>query len=372
MEFNTVDGFQGREVDILILSTVRAADSNSSMNGLSSSSIGFVADVRRMNVALTRAKLSLWILGNARTLQTNWNWAALVKDAKERNLVISAKQPYESLFETAPRDTCRRESINNHSRQSKHVENFRGSGKLGKQNEQKVYRDKNSIRSVTRCDGTVAGDGKDFYVQSSKRKPREEHDLPGKMDLPKNFKSIIPGESVTGDESKGKDRSQKKLSSGKKKDKCANPKSTRERSELELGDGHKNLKLSMLRGPKKSIEGKRSQKNLDSSTSSAEGSLKSKEVNDGRDPNPVGASLDLITKRKQQREAVEAILNSSLISSKKSEPSTKSMSSKRPPSPTSAVSGGIRPPKTRKGKLLCFFSVISTGNLSQPPLFQYE
>lgn len=349
MEFNTVDGFQGREVDILILSTVRAADSNSSMNGLSSSSIGFVADVRRMNVALTRAKLSLWILGNARTLQTNWNWAALVKDAKERNLVISAKQPYESLFETAPRDTCRRESINNHSRQSKHVENFRGSGKLGKQNEQKVYRDKNSIRSVTRCDGTVAGDGKDFYVQSSKRKPREEHDLPGKMDLPKNFKSIIPGESVTGDESKGKDRSQKKLSSGKKKDKCANSKSTRERSELELGDGHKNLKLSMLRGPKKSIEGKRSQKNLDSSTSSAEGSLKSKEVNDGRDPNPVGASLDLITKRKQQREAVEAILNSSLISSKKSEPSTKSMSSKRPPSPTSAVSGGIRPPKTRKG-----------------------
>uniref|UniRef100_A0A6N2M9B9 DNA2/NAM7 helicase-like C-terminal domain-containing protein n=1 Tax=Salix viminalis TaxID=40686 RepID=A0A6N2M9B9_SALVM len=64
---------------ILILSTVRAADSSSSMNGLSSSSIGFVAD-------------------------TNQNWAALVKDAKERNLAISAKQPYESLLETAPRD----------------------------------------------------------------------------------------------------------------------------------------------------------------------------------------------------------------------------------------------------------------------------
>ena len=86
MEFNTIDGFQGREVDILILSTVRAADSSSSMNGLSSSGIGFVTDVRRMNVALTKAKLSLWILGNARILQTNRNWAALVKDAKERNL----------------------------------------------------------------------------------------------------------------------------------------------------------------------------------------------------------------------------------------------------------------------------------------------
>ncbi|KAG5237987.1 P-loop containing nucleoside triphosphate hydrolases superfamily [Salix suchowensis] len=343
MEFNTVDGFQGREVDILILSTVRAADSSSSVNGLSSSSIGFVADVRRMNVALTRAKLSLWILGNARTLQTNQNWAALVKDAKERNLVISAKQPYESLFETAPRDACKRESINNHSRLSRHAENSRGSGKLGKQNEQKVHRDKNSIRSVTRCHSTVAGDGKDFYIQSSKRKAREEHDLPGKM----NVKSVIPGESVTGDESKGKERSEKKLGSGKKKDKCANSKSSREHSEHELGDGYKNLKLS--RGTKKSIEGKRSQKNLESSTSSDEGSLKSKEVNDGRDPNPVGACLDMITKRKQQREAVEAILNSSLISSKKSEPSTKSMSSKRPPSPTSVVSGGIRPPKTRKG-----------------------
>jgi hypothetical protein len=142
MEFNTVDGFQGREVDILILSTVRAADLSSSMNGLSSSSIGFVADVRRMNVALTRAKFSLWILGNASTLQTNRNWAALVKDAKERNLVISAKPPYGSLFETAPRDACKRESINNHSRLSRHAENSRSKGKLGKQNEQKVHRDK--------------------------------------------------------------------------------------------------------------------------------------------------------------------------------------------------------------------------------------
>ena len=143
---------------ILILSTVRAADSSSSMNGLSSSNIGFNDDVRRMNVALTRAKFSLWILGNARTLQTNRNWAALVKDAKERNLVISVKQPYESLFETAPRDVCKRESINNHSRLSRHAENSRSSGKLGKQD---------SIRSVTRCHSTVAGDGKDFYIQSS-------------------------------------------------------------------------------------------------------------------------------------------------------------------------------------------------------------
>ncbi|KAK9066129.1 hypothetical protein SSX86_013450 [Deinandra increscens subsp. villosa] len=96
MELNTVDGFQGREVDILVVSTVRASSGATEMN--SSRGIGFVADVRRMNVALTRAKHSLWIMGNVRTLQTNKNWGALVKDAKDRNLVLSVKKPYASMF----------------------------------------------------------------------------------------------------------------------------------------------------------------------------------------------------------------------------------------------------------------------------------
>uniref|UniRef100_A0A6N2NBF0 DNA2/NAM7 helicase-like C-terminal domain-containing protein n=1 Tax=Salix viminalis TaxID=40686 RepID=A0A6N2NBF0_SALVM len=204
--------------------------------------IRFVTDVRWMNIALTRAKLSFWILGNARTLQTNRNWATLVKDAKERNLVISAKPPYESLFETAPRDACKRESINNHSRLSRHAENSRSSGKLGKQNEQKVHRDKKTLFVLI-----VARDGKDFYIQSSKRKAREEHDLTGKMDV----KSVIPGESVTGDESKGRERSEKKLDSGEQR--------------------------NLLKARRSS----------ESFTSSDEGSLKSKEVNDGKDPNPV-------------------------------------------------------------------------------------
>ena len=99
VEFNTVDGFQGREVDILLLSTVRASISNSEdQETRTSNNIGFVADVRRMNVALTRAKHSLWIVGNARTLQTNLHWHALVKDAKERNLFVSVARPYSSAF----------------------------------------------------------------------------------------------------------------------------------------------------------------------------------------------------------------------------------------------------------------------------------
>ncbi|KAK9097548.1 hypothetical protein Sjap_023045 [Stephania japonica] len=98
VDFNTVDGFQGREVDILILSTVRASTPSSALPGLKSSVIGFVSDLRRMNVALTRAKLSLWILGNASTLKTDRNWAALVKNAEDRRLIVQISRPYESIL----------------------------------------------------------------------------------------------------------------------------------------------------------------------------------------------------------------------------------------------------------------------------------
>ena len=56
---NTVDGFQGQERDIILISMVRAND-----NG----QIGFLRDLRRMNVAITRARMKLIILGNAETM----------------------------------------------------------------------------------------------------------------------------------------------------------------------------------------------------------------------------------------------------------------------------------------------------------------
>ena len=57
----TVDSFQGKQMDIIIMSCVRATTGGGG--------IGFVNDVRRLNVAITRAKLALWILGSRATLQ---------------------------------------------------------------------------------------------------------------------------------------------------------------------------------------------------------------------------------------------------------------------------------------------------------------
>ena len=56
---NTVDGFQGQERDIIVISLVRSNDEGQ---------IGFLRDLRRMNVAITRARMKLIILGDRHTL----------------------------------------------------------------------------------------------------------------------------------------------------------------------------------------------------------------------------------------------------------------------------------------------------------------
>ncbi|MCR9084365.1 MAG: Upf1 family helicase, partial [Cyclobacteriaceae bacterium] len=59
---DTVDGFQGQERDLMLISLTRSNERGE---------IGFLADERRMNVALTRAKRKLVLIGDSSTLASN-------------------------------------------------------------------------------------------------------------------------------------------------------------------------------------------------------------------------------------------------------------------------------------------------------------
>lgn len=78
-EVDTVDGFQGREKDVVVVSCVRAAD-GAGGGGV----VGFLADPRRVCVALTRAKHALIVVGHARTLERHQLWRSLIRSARDR------------------------------------------------------------------------------------------------------------------------------------------------------------------------------------------------------------------------------------------------------------------------------------------------
>jgi senataxin len=84
IDFNTTDAFQGRESEVIIFSCVRASPAGG---------IGFLQDIRRMNVGLTRAKSSLWVLGNSQSLVRGEFWRKLVEDAKGRKRYTTGDLP---------------------------------------------------------------------------------------------------------------------------------------------------------------------------------------------------------------------------------------------------------------------------------------
>ncbi len=81
LRVNTIDGFQGQECDVIYISLVR---SNTEQI------IGFLSDLRRMNVAITRAKKKLVIIGDSATLSSNKFYEAFVMYCEENNYYRSA------------------------------------------------------------------------------------------------------------------------------------------------------------------------------------------------------------------------------------------------------------------------------------------
>ncbi|KAK6119170.1 hypothetical protein DH2020_047102 [Rehmannia glutinosa] len=92
VDINTVDGFQGREKDVAIFSCVRASKDKG---------IGFVADFRRMNVGITRARSSVLVVGSASTLRRDGHWKNLVESAEQRNVLFKVSEPYADFFSEA-------------------------------------------------------------------------------------------------------------------------------------------------------------------------------------------------------------------------------------------------------------------------------
>jgi superfamily I DNA and/or RNA helicase len=96
IEVKTVDGFEGREKQVIVFSTVRNNERGE---------IGFLADRRRLNVGLTRAKRALFLVGSAKTLaaakRTSENpvkgaddvWTKYVHWLEKQNLIVVLRGP---------------------------------------------------------------------------------------------------------------------------------------------------------------------------------------------------------------------------------------------------------------------------------------
>ena len=81
LDIKTIDGFQGEERDVIYISLVR-----SNLN----SEIGFLSDIRRMNVALTRAKKKLVVIMDTATIGNHPFYKSFIEYCEKNNFYKSA------------------------------------------------------------------------------------------------------------------------------------------------------------------------------------------------------------------------------------------------------------------------------------------
>jgi regulator of nonsense transcripts 1 len=87
VEIQTVDAYEGREKDFIILMCVRSNNNHR---------LGFLRDSGRMTVALTRAKQGLFVIGNRATLESSENapsWGHFITHCQEKNVIVEQWPP---------------------------------------------------------------------------------------------------------------------------------------------------------------------------------------------------------------------------------------------------------------------------------------
>ena len=93
LELNTVDGYQGREFDVIILSLVRSAN-----HGYTKNSLGFLRSSRRLNVALSRARYSLLVVGDQQLLSSSSMWSSFLAHVESHGSLLDVRGGSESEF----------------------------------------------------------------------------------------------------------------------------------------------------------------------------------------------------------------------------------------------------------------------------------
>ena len=96
VQINTIDGYQGQESDIIVFSTVR---------GSADGGIGFLSDVRRLNVAITRARKALYVVGRVGKLRAGAGvWRDLIQNALDRGCIVDDVDPRVMFADVVPVD----------------------------------------------------------------------------------------------------------------------------------------------------------------------------------------------------------------------------------------------------------------------------
>jgi len=88
VKVGTVDSYQGQETDLVIFSGVRSNQMKE---------LGFLRDERRLNVAITRAKKGLIVVGDPLVLRTCKHWSALIDSCSDRGCVLTQKEYYNHI-----------------------------------------------------------------------------------------------------------------------------------------------------------------------------------------------------------------------------------------------------------------------------------